>query len=273
MSFVTPGFLDTLGLRLRQGRFFTEEDRDGKPLVIVINETMARALFPGENPIGRRIGESDAVNPTWWEVIGVVSDAGFPAELNPPSTRMQSYRAVAQQSFSFTNIAVRGRVPADQLTAELRRIVSAIDPDQPIYGTISARGEIERSLANFNLIGRLLGGFAVLGLLLAAIGLYGVLANYVQQRTPELGVRLALGAQLGDILRLVLGQGLRLALVGAVIGLVGQMVTKLLPVLGALDPFILSAVAVTLLAVAFLACWLPARRATRVDPMVALRTE
>lgn len=278
LTFVTPGFLDTLGLRLRQGRFFTEEDRAGKPPVIVINETMARLLFPGENPIGRRIGESDPENPRWWEVIGVVSNAGFPAELNPPSTQMQSYRAVTQESFSFTNIAVRGRMPVEQLTAELRRIVSAIDPDQPVYGVITAREDIDRSLANFNLIGRLLGGFALLGLLLAAIGLYGVLANYVQQRTPELGVRLALGAQLSDILRLVLGQGLRLAIIGTVIGLagafaLGQMLTRLLPALGALEPLTLTAVVAGLLAVAFLACFLPARRATKVDPMVALRAE
>jgi putative ABC transport system permease protein len=278
LAFVTPGFLDTMGLRLRQGRFFTAEDRAEKPRVIVINETMARLLFPGENPVGRRIGEPDSEKPTWWEIIGVVSDAGFPADLNPPGTHMQSYRAVAQDSFSFTNIALRGRVPVDQLTAELRRIVTAIDPDQPVYNVISARADIERTLANFNLIGRLLGGFALLGLLLAAIGLYGVLANYVQQRTPELGVRLALGAQLGDILRLVLGQGFRLALLGVVIGLAGALVlgrtlTRLLPALGSLEPLTLSAVVAGLLGVAFLACWLPARRATKVDPMVALRTE
>jgi putative ABC transport system permease protein len=191
---------------------------------------------------------------------------------------MQTYRPVAQDSFNFTNIAVRGRVPVDQLTAELRRIVTAIDPDQPVYGVITARGDIDRSLANFNLIGRLLGGFALLGLLLASIGLYGVLTNYVQQRTPELGVRLALGAQLGDILRLVLAEGLRLALVGTAIGLagavaLGRMLTELLPALGALDPLTLSVVVAGLLAVAFLACWLPARRATRVDPMVTLRAE
>jgi putative ABC transport system permease protein len=278
LTFVSPGFLDTVGLRLKQGRFFNDEDRAGKPPVIVINETMAKLFFPGENPIGRRIGDPDPTDPSWWEIIGVVSDAGFPAELNQPNTRMQTYRPVAQDSFNFTNIAVRGRVPVDQLTAELRRIVTAIDPDQPVYGVITARGDIDRSLANFNLIGRLLGGFALLGLLLASIGLYGVLTNYVQQRTPELGVRLALGAQLGDILRLVLAEGLRLALVGTAIGLagavaLGRMLTELLPALGALDPLTLSVVVAGLLAVAFLACWLPARRATRVDPMVTLRAE
>ena len=278
LSFVTPGYLDTLGLRLLQGRFFNAGDTADKPRVIVVNETMARLVFPGENPIGKRIGDPDGETSSLWEIIGVVSDTGFPAQLVAPATRLQTYRPVAQDSFTFTNVVLRGRVPEAELTAELRRIVTGIDPDQPVFGVITARGDIERSLANFNLIGRLMGGFALLGLLLSAIGLYGVLTNYVLHRTPELGVRVALGAQLGDILRLVLGQGLRLALLGTVVGLagalfLGRLLTRLLPALGALDPLMLCAVVGSLLAVALLACWLPARRATRVDPLEALRAE
>ena len=278
LAFVSPGFIRTLGLRLQQGRFFTAGDTAEKPLVVVINETMARALFPGENPVGRRIGDPDPTSPTWYEIIGVVSDAGAPASLTPPNTRFQTYRPVTQGSFNFTNVAVRGRVPVDQLTAELRRIVSSLDPDLPVHAVNTARADIDRALANFGLIGQLLGGFAALGLALAAIGIYSVLASFVQQRTQEIGIRLALGAQLRDILGLVLGQGLRLAVMGAAIGLIGavgvsRVLTHLLPVLGALEPLTLAAVVTILLSVAFFACWLPARRATQVDPMIALRAE
>ena len=278
LTFVNPGFLETIGLRLLQGRFFNADDRDGKPQVVVINEAMARTLFPGENPVGRRIGDPDTANPSWWEIVGVVSDVGAPASLTSPDTRFQTYRPIAQQSFNFATIAVRGRVAPEQLTSELRRIVTAIDPDQPVHSVITARGEIDRALANFHVISRLLGGFALLGLALAAIGIYGVLANFVLQRTQEIGVRLALGAQLRDVLRLVLGHGLRLSLFGAAIGIVGafalaRVLSSMMPALGAPEPLLLAAVVVSLLAVAFLACWLPARRATRVDPIVALRAE
>jgi len=164
------------------------------------------------------------------------------------------------------------------LAGELRRIVAAIDPDQPVANLVTARGQIARSLANVTAISRLLGGFALLGLMLAAIGIYGVLANFVLQRTQEIGVRLALGAQLRDILRLVLGRGLRLSLLGVALGLGGALaVTRvlgsLLPALGGPEPLTLISVVLPLLAVATFACWLPARRASKMDPMVALRAE
>jgi predicted permease len=278
LVFVNPGFFEALGLRLVQGRLFNADDRADHPEVVIINETMARALIPGENPIGRRIGDPDPADPTWYEIVGIVTNVSAPAELTPPDTLFQTYLPLAQQSFSFAELAVRGRVPADQLTSELRRIVAAIDPDQPIYNPITARADIARTLSNVTVISRLLGGFALLGLALAALGIYGVLASFVVQRTQEIGVRIALGAQLRDILQLILGHGLRLAFFGTALGLLGafaiaRLLGSLMPALGSPEPLTFIAVVVGLLAVAAFACWLPARHATRVDPMEALRSD
>jgi predicted permease len=278
LVFVSRGFFETLGLHLLQGRLFDARDQPDHPHVVVINESMARALFPHENPLGHRISHTDPTGPTWFEIVGVVSDVAAPGELTPADTLFQTYRPLTQEAYPFATITLRGRVPAEQLAGELRRIVASIDPDQPVAPIVTARGEIARSLANVAVIARLLAGFALLGLVLAAIGLYGVLAHFVLQRTREIGVRLALGAQLRDILQLVLGRGLRLSLLGVVLGLGGALaVTRvlgsLLPALGQPQPLTLAAVVLTLLAVATFACWLPARRATRVDPIEALRAE
>ncbi len=275
--FTTPGYVDTLGLRLVQGRYFNADDRADRPLVVVINEAMARALFPGENPIGRRLGGTEPEDPAR-EIIGVVSHAGAPASLTPPDTRFQMYYPIMQETFGGATIVVRGRVPAEQLTNEMRKAVAAIDPDLPVHSVISIRGDIKRSLANYHLIGGLLGGFALLGLMLASVGIYGVLASFVVQRTQEIGIRMALGAQVGTVLRLIFGRGLGLSLLGLVIGLVGafglvHLLGTILPEMGRPDPLTLVAIVVTLLLVSFFACYLPARRAAKVDPLVALRAE
>ncbi|HWA28951.1 MAG TPA: ABC transporter permease [Lacunisphaera sp.] len=276
--FVSPTYFETVGVRLLQGRNFTADDRSGAPRVAIINESLARALWPGENPIGRRLGDADPVKPDWRIIVGVVNDVTFPGQLNPPDTRFQLYAPLLQDSWNFFAIAARGHGAPDELERELRQAVAAVDPDQPVHGFSSVRADIDRSLGNFRLIGGLFGGFAALGLALASLGIYGVLAGFVAQRRAEIGVRMALGAQVGHVLRLVLGRGLRLAVIGAAAGLLGAFVLvrllgRILPELGAPDPLTIGAVVVALLGVAFLACWLPARRATKVDPMVALRAE
>ena len=278
LVYVSPDYFATLGLPLRQGRTFNADDRAGRPAVVIINETMARTFWPGENPVGRRIGDSDPNEPNWLEIVGVVGDARYPGALNPPDTRFQYYRPVAQDTFSFATIAVRGRVAPEMLAAELRRAVAAIDPDQPVHSLATVEADIARGLANYHLRGAILGGFALLGLALAAIGIYGVLAGLVAQRTAEIGVRMALGAQLGDILRLVLGHGLGLAAIGAGLGLAGafgltHLLTRILPELGAPDSAVIGGAAVVLLLAAGFACWLPARKAARVNPLDALRSE
>jgi ABC-type antimicrobial peptide transport system permease subunit len=211
-------------------------------------------------------------------VVGVIADVGSPAQINPPDTRFQLYTPILQDSFGFFAILARGHGTPDAIGQELRRIVAAVDPDQPVHGINPVQVDIDRNLGAFNVIGGLLAGFAALGLALAALGIYGVLAGFVAQRRAEIGVRMALGAQVGDVLRLVLGRGLTLALIGVGVGLVGaaaivRLLSRILPELGAPDPFTLAGVVVALLAVALFACWLPARRATRVNPLDALRAE
>jgi len=278
LVFVSPGFFDTIGIPLHKGRGFTVDDRAGKPEVVVINETMAKNMWPGVDPVGKRLGDPNPEDRNWVEIVGVVGDVISPGDVNPPDTRFQMYRPIAQQTFNFANIAVRGQVAPEMLAGELRRAVAAIDPDQPVYNIVAARAEIERGMANYHLRGALLAGFAVLGLALAAIGIYGVLAGFVAQRRQEIGIRMALGAQVRDILHLVLGRGLFLALGGTALGLIGafgvvRLLGQIVPELGSPNALTLAGVVVTLLTVALIACWLPARRATKVDPMVALRAE
>lgn len=277
LAFITPRYFETLGLRLLQGRAFTERDREGSPRVTIINEAMARTLFPGQNPLGQRLGGTEADDPSY-EIIGVVSDARAPAALWSQDTAFQTYRPLTQETFGGVAIAARGRVTPELLDKELRRAVAAIDPDQPVHTVGTVRGEVDRALANFNLLGGLLGGFALLGLVLAALGIYGVLASFVVQRTQEIGIRMALGAQVGSVLRLILARGLGLSLLGLALGLLGawgviHLLNTTLPEMGAPDPLTLAAVVLALLAVATLACYLPARRAAKVDPLIALRAE
>jgi predicted permease len=273
---VTLGYFDTLGIGLIQGRFFTASDLSG-PTRTVINETMAREIWPGQNPIGKRIAHPFERG-QWQEVIGVVRDVRFPATVDRSQARFQTYRLLARESSPIFSVTVRSAIPPEALADMLRRAVSEIDPDQSVQDILPASQVIEQGLANLRLCGALLGGFAALGPLLAAVGIYGVIAGFVVQRTEEIGLRIALGAQLRDILRMVLGQGLRFALFGAVVGLAGaagvaRVLGSIVPALPPAEGFTAGAVTVTLLAVALFACWLPAWRATKVDPMIALRSE
>jgi predicted permease len=272
---VSVGFFDTLGLTLVEGRTLTAADLHG-PVRTVINEAMARQLWPGESAIGRRIAHP--VEREWQEVVGVVRDIQFATNLNTPRTPFQTYRLLARETSRQIVITLRSAVPPETLTAALRRAVAEIDPEQPVQDIRPAVQVIESGLANINLVGAMLAGFAALGLLLAAVGLYGVIAGFVVQRTSEIGIRVALGAQVRDILRLVIGQGLKLALLGAALGLAGTYaVTRLLasiaPAFPAAEFATAFGITTLLLVVALLACWLPARRATKVDPVIALRAE
>ena len=272
---VSVGFFDTLGLTLLEGRTFTTADISG-PMRTVINEAMARQLWPNESAIGKRIAHP--AEREWQEVIGVVRDVRFATNISEPRTPFQTYRLLARETSRSFTVTLRSALPPETLAEALRRTVTEIDPEQPVQDIRSARQTIERGLANFNLVGALLAAFAALGLLLAAIGIYGVVAGFVAQRTNEIGIRMALGAQLHDILRLVLGQGLKMALLGSFLGLAGafavaRMLSAIAPALPAAEFATAAVVTATLITVALLACWLPARRATRVDPMVALRAE
>ena len=275
---VTPAFFDLFRIRLLQGRTFTAADRADAPPIIVINETMARTFWPGKNPIGQRLGSTNPAQPDWREVVGVVADTGSVNDLNAAGSRFQTFRPWTQAPEGGGMIVLRSRMNPTALAPALRAVVAEVAPDLPVRGIATVRADIDRSLANLELAGWTLTAFALLGLLLAAIGIYGVLAHHVQQRTNEIGIRLALGAQVRDVLVLVLGQGLRLTLIGAGLGLagafaVGRLLASIMPGLPAENLLTAAAVTALLVAVALLACWLPARRATKVDPMIALRAE
>jgi predicted permease len=267
---VTPGYFETLKTRLVMGRDFNNSDTFNHPSVVIINEAMAHTYWPGESPLGKRIGDPGE----WQEIVGVVGDVRFPVDPSEPMTRFQTYRPFAQDPRSPLAVALRGNVSP----ATLRQAVAELDADQAVNGISSARSAVGQQLGSFALMGGLFSGFAALGLMLAGLGIYGVIAGFVVRRTNEIGLRMALGAQLGDVLWLVLGKGLRLALLGMGVGLIGafgigRLLASVSPELGPKDPFTFVGVAVLLVGVAMFACWLPARRAALVDPMIALRSE
>ncbi len=275
--YVTSDFFATLGLQLVEGRLFPADLRADSPRVAVINESMARQFWPNASALGRRFGNPDPKEREWVEVIGVVRDAGFVSNFSVPDTRLQVYRPLVQEPWGYLQIALRARNP-EALAEPLRRAVADLDPDLPVADLRTVREAIDQAQHNFYIANQLLGGFAALGLILAAVGLYGVISNLVVQRTSEFGVRLALGASPAQIRRLVLDQGLRLAGVGAALGLLGsfaltRVLAAALPGLPGQDALTLATNLALLFAIALLACWLPARRATRVDPITALRAE
>lgn len=270
VSQVGPGYFAALGMRFVEGRDFTPDDTAERAAKIIINESLARAYWPNETAIGKRIGFPDA----WNEIVGVVNDVRSPSNPSDAGIRFQSYRPLTQDSQGSLVLAVRGNISAETM----RKIVAEVDPDLPLSEAGTVRAIVGENLSQMAVGGWLLGGFAGLGLLLAALGIYGVIAGFVAQRTNEIGVRMALGAQVRDVLGLVLGKGLRLTLAGTVLGLGGawamaRVLASLTPEMETNAPFVVAIVAGLLMIVAFVACWLPARRATLVDPMVALRSE
>jgi predicted permease len=272
---VSPDFFATMGMVLREGRTFTAADRIG-PTRTIINEAMARQLWPGESAIGKHIAHP--IEREWQEVIGVVSDVSFPTNLNTPRTPFQTYRLLAREPARYIALELRTSADPSAMVNAVRRAVAELDPELPVQGLGSASDTVERGLANYHTLAWLLAGFAALGLLLAALGIYGVISGFVAQRTSEIGLRMALGAQVRHVLRLVFGQSLRLALLGATIGLggayaVARLLASMMPALPAAEPVTAAAVTFFLITIALLACWLPARRATKVDPMIALRAE
>jgi hypothetical protein len=269
-------------MRIERGRGFTGSDRGDAAAVAIVNETMARTLWPGEDPVGKRIEDSDPARAKWLQVVGVVNDVESTIDfVQPPSSRFQVYIPLEQTPNGFVhwlNLAIRSDAPGPTLTAALRAAMLSIDPDQPISAVVSAPEGIEQIMRGFTLTADLLTVFSLIGLALSAVGIYGVIANLVAQRTAEIGIRMALGAQARDVLWLVLGQGVRLSIAGSVIGLacawaLNRLLHSLLPAIPGGDPLALAVLVALLTSVALFACWLPARRATLVNPIIALRSE
>ena len=283
--FVGPDYFRTMRIPVIRGRVFTEQDNLSSKPVVIVDEDLANATFPGEDPIGKQLNFGGP-GPSQ-EIIGVVGHVkqwGLD-EAAHSSTRYQSYSSVHQLagpllpiSASNTSVLVRTGRPAANLMEPIRQELRTLDPTAPVYDVRTMRQIIGVSLAERRFSMVLLGIFAGLALLLAALGIYGVVSYLVAQRTREIGVRMALGAQQRDILRIVFGRGGKMALLGIVLGLAAsfgltRLIASMLFGVSATDPVTFATVVVFLLGVALLACYVPARRAMRVDPLVALRHE
>jgi putative ABC transport system permease protein len=275
---VTPEYFQALGIPLLGGRALDSRDREGTPKVMLVDESFARKHWPGEDAIGKQIffGPND-VPERRLTVVGVVGPVRY-AGLGQEPPRPQMYYPFAQNPTRSVFVVIRTEGDPLGVVSGVKQQVQALDPDLPLYSVQTMEKVVEDSTASQRLNALLLGFFSGLALVLTAVGLYGVISFTVAQRTHEIGIRVALGALPMDILRLVVGQGLRLTLLGVGLGLaasfaVTQLLSKLLFQISPRDPLTFFGVTGVLAAVALAACWIPARRATRVDPMVALRYE
>jgi putative ABC transport system permease protein len=262
-----------------QGRTFTERDTDGAPSALMVNQELADRVFPNENAVGRRVtfGSVDENRqPIWWEIVGVAANVrSLELREEPPS---EVYFSHLQNPFAGMSLVIRSSVEPESLSAAVRQVVAEVDKTVPVSNVQTMDHIVSESITQprFNLF--LLALFSTVAMLLSAAGIYGVTAYTVTQRTHEFGIRLALGAQVGDVLRMILRQGLAVIGVGLVIGLISafllmRLLRSLLFGVGENDPLTFIAITIVLLLVALVACYIPARRATKVDPLIALRYE
>jgi predicted permease len=276
---VSPGYFGTMAIEFTRGDNFTPEDKTGNPGVVIINETMARRFWSNGDPIGKRIklGRVDSKDP-WLTIRGVVKDSAqnrLDDPINP-----EVYFPLAQMAWRYRrlNLAVKTSGDPMSLLESIRNEIKTIDKDQPVYQIQTIESLISQSIATRRFAMVLLLLFAVVALLLAAVGIYGVMAYTVTQRTHEIGIRLALGAQPRDVLILMVKQGMVVIVIGLALGIAGavastRLMSSMLYGVSATDPVTFVAVAFLLAIIALFSCYIPARRATKVDPMVALRYE
>jgi putative ABC transport system permease protein len=270
-----PGYFSALQIPLLRGRFFTRDDRAGQPKTIIISRQTAQQYFPGENPVGKHLhipahGNAD------YEVVGVVGDTLY--QVGEPAKPTMYFSVLDVDNDMGQTLVVRTAADPLALSVPIQKQIAALDPELPVSDVLTMQQIIGQSLGNASLSASLVLGFAVLSLMLASVGLYGVLSYLTTQRTPEIGIRIALGAQRTQVLRLMLLDGLRPALFGLALGLAAsaaivRLMRAMLYETQPLDPVVFAAVGLTLLVVPALACLAPAWRASRLDPMQALRTE
>jgi putative ABC transport system permease protein len=275
MGIVSPEYFRAMGIPLLRGRFFTDHDIESSPTTVIINQSFARRFFPDEDPIGKRMLGGGA-QPQVREIVGIVGDVRHNALDTSPAEAL--YLSSNQRPQLAMSVVVRTSGPPSSVSGAIRSRVLSIDKDQPIASVQTMQEIVSSSISNQRFTLLLLGLFAAVALALAAIGIYSVMAYTVTQRTGEIGLRMALGAQTRDVLKLVVGQGMAMALIGIGVGLGGafaltRVMSSLLFSIGATDPITFIAIPLILGGVGLAACFVPARRAAKVDPMIALRYE
>jgi putative ABC transport system permease protein len=274
-NWITPDYLEAMNIPLIAGRTISRQDSADAPLAVVVNETIVKRYFQGENPVGKRVRLSSR-NPAWFTIVGVVKDIKYYNLAAPPEN--QTYLAFEQSPKAEMHLVIRTPSNAAALAQAIRAAVRAGDPNQPVSRIMTIAERIDEQVAGDRILTQVSGFFGALALFLAAIGLYGVIAYSVSQRTQEIGVRMALGAQRGDVLRLIIGQGMFLVVGGILVGVVGavfmaKLLANFLYGITPSDPVTFVTTLAVLGAVAMGACVIPAQRATKIDPIVALRYE
>jgi putative ABC transport system permease protein len=273
LNFAAPGYFTTMGIPLLSGRDFSDSDAEGSDSVAIVNQEMVRMFWPDEEPLGQRIRVGDG---PWRRIVGVVGNLKYKAM--DADTRQEMYWPFYQTGAGSGAFVVRTRSDPQETASGIRNAILEVERDQPLYEIRTMEELLSESVSGRWLNTLLLGVFGGEALILAVVGLYGVMSYSVAQRTRELGIRTALGATSRDVARLIVGQGMRMAAVGVAIGIGGafgltRLMSSLLFDIKAFDPLTIAAIALLLVAVAFVACWVPARRAAKVDPMIALRYE
>jgi putative ABC transport system permease protein len=271
---ISPDYFKVLQATLLRGRSFTEGDENGKQPVAIIDESTARKYWPDREPLGRQVRFGKDPTQPWITVVGIIKDIkneGLDIDGVP-----HIFVSVYQDPSKQVSVALRTSLPATLLEPQIRHEIQSIDPGLPVFNVVSMNDILDRSLASRRFSADLVGGFAGLAVLLASIGIYGLLAYMVGQRSREIGLRLALGAQRADVLRLVMGKGVVLAAVGILVGVIfsastASMMASLLYGVRPHDPAVFLLAPLLLLVVALLASYIPAWRATKVDPIAALR--
>ncbi|HEY9232748.1 MAG TPA: FtsX-like permease family protein, partial [Blastocatellia bacterium] len=275
---VSPDYFRAMGVPLLRGRMFDDHDAKASPPGVLVNETMARAIWPGEDPVGKRVW-GKPIWQGWVAVVGVVADVKNMGLTRPPSPEFYfDYMHAGEGLLNNMTLAVRSRLQASALGSAVRREVQSIDSGQPVYAIRTMQAVLDNTVAARRLHVTLLGIFAALALILAVIGIYGVMSYTVARQTREIGIRIAFGAQKRDIHKMIIGRGATLAALGVFIGLavslaLTRLISGLLFGVSTTDPLTFGGFAVLLFVVALVACYVPARRAVKVDPMVALRYE
>jgi len=274
-SSVTPEYFHLVGIPLLRGRLFTDQDNENMPHVAVVNQAFVRTWFPNQNPLGKRF-KLNRTAAAWDTVVGVIADARTESLEDPAIPLI--YRCTYQRTDKELAIFVRGHLDPSRIPDQARELVQSINPELPVFGAMTLPGVVSGSLSQRRFSMEMVLLFALTALLLAGLGIYGTISYLVSERTHEIGIRLALGASRRKIMRMILRQGLDLAIAGAALGLIGafivaRLMSGLLYGVAPYDPLTFVGVTLVLTAVALAACYIPARRATKVDPMIALRED